>query len=293
MSRPPNSSLSENRKLLQNPYAFLNGDGEYEAAPRSSKASSRVSATVDVARIRDGALRERRGADEKLYSSHEIETMVRRMQGALWRTRKEIWGNRAPEDPIDVLDPLAALALLKYQSDLAESLGQYFYRGVPVEVAGMIDGDSSKVRISRQFSSDVRNFTAAHELGHAVLHPANGLHRDRPLDHAGLSSSRDPMEQEADKFASYFLMPGKLVIKYFEEIYGIAPFSLTEETFFALDPTGALEASGKIKLVRDLSRLLASAEQYGGAHFTSIANRFRVSKEAMAIRLEELELIKF
>jgi len=43
--------------------------------------------------------------------------------------------------------------------------------------------------------------------------------------------------------------------------------------------------------MRQLSRMLASAEQFNGRHFVSLANQFKVSTGAMAIRLEELELV--
>jgi hypothetical protein len=48
----------------------------------------------------------------------------------------------------------------------------------------------------------------------------------------------------------------------------------------------------KFKTLRQLSRVLASAEHYNGLQFNSLANQFRVTNEAMAIRLEELELLE-
>jgi len=42
-----------------------------------------------------------------------------------------------------------------------------------------------------------------------------------------------------------------------------------------------------------LARLLAAAESYGGSRFVSLSERFRVSREAMAIRLKDLNWLKF
>ena len=63
------------------------------------------------------------------------------------------------------------------------------------------------VAVSNKFSKEVQNFTAAHELGHAILHEQAILHRDIPVDSIGKRVVRDRVEIEADTFATYFLMP--------------------------------------------------------------------------------------
>ena len=188
-----------------------------------------------------------------------------------------------------MLDPVIALKFIGYDCDLDETLGQFYSSGKLIEVAGTIDKSSSKVHISRRFGNHIRNFTAAHELGHALLHQTSGLHRDRPLD--GTIISRDPVEREADKFATFFLMPTKLVKTTFEKFFLTDKFFLNEETAFALGLSDFMELKEKVKPLRQLSKMLASAEYYNGRHFVSLANQFRVSTEAMAIRLEELELL--
>src|SRR5690606_37085640 len=97
---------------------------------------------------------------------------------------------------------------------------------------GLIDKQSRQVLLSSGLPPTVRNFTAAHELGHALMHEFEGMHRDKPLD--GSSTNNNPQEGEAERFAAYFLMPEKLLRKAFEQSFGMAPFLLNDETRFAL-----------------------------------------------------------
>lgn len=116
------------------------------------------------------------------------------------------------------------------------------------------------------------------------MHEGVGLHRDKPLDG---SSKRSGKEYEADKFASLFLMPRKQVVQKFESIFKTKLFILNEETRFAMN----LDTEERITSLRELSRILASINSYDRKNFKSMAEFFQVSVEAMAIRLEELELI--
>ena len=74
------------------------------------------------------------------------------------------------------------------------------------------------VQVSKQFPQETQNFTAAHELGHAILHKQTVLHRDRPLDGSS-NTPRIREEMQADKFATFFLMPSKLVEDIFFEMF--------------------------------------------------------------------------
>jgi hypothetical protein len=181
--------------------------------------------------------------------------------------------------------------LLGYDCRLEETLGQFYSDGKLVEVAGTLRKRARQVRISRQFPHTVCNFTAAHELGHTLLHDTGtSLHRDRPLD--GATLSRTTVEIEADKFASFFLMPKKQVQSAFERFFRTDLFTLNENTTFALGWGDYEMLSGKCQSLRQLSCLLAGATRYSSAHFVSLADQFSVSNGAMAIRLEELGLVE-
>lgn len=300
--------ITQSRRLLQNPYAYLDDHGSYTALHRSDRSSASLSEQITESRrllddpyaYLDGdgsfsALSSHTQLDiakkQHRHSNIELQQKAKELHREIWLNKSKIWGDAAPSDPVEMLDPSIALHLIGYDYDLEETLGQHRSNGRLIEVAGIIDNTSKRVFISRQFPNNVRIFTAAHELGHAVLHEARGLHRDKPLD--GATLSRDSIEFEADKFATYFLMPEKLVRARFANIFATDCFTVNEETVFALSRISLNDFQKKCKALRDLSRILACAEYYNGLRFISLANQFRVSIEAMAIRLEELELLDF
>lgn len=281
------------RRLLQNPYAHIEYLEEF-----SQIAASRLKYENPWAHIEDldehcgfRAQQKVRWQKKKKYTLAEIEERARMIQVEIWQSRTELWqGIMAPSNPIEILDPTLALKLIGYDCEIEETLGQFYIDRKMLEIAGIIDGPSKQVRISRQFPQNVRSFTLAHELGHAILHEPGIMHRDRALD--GEALSRDPFELEADKFATFFLMPRKLIHSAFKRLFLTDKFALNEATASALGSSAReMQENGSVPR-RQLSRMLASAEQYNGCHFVSLANQFKVSTGAMAIRLEELELVQ-
>lgn len=319
MSNSFDQKIADSRRLLGNPYAYLDGNGKYSAAEvfnpvvpatpdeivvsrlklqnqyahlddfgcltaAAGTSSKEDSAASNALFGRYSGLRARRRSGR--FRRNEIERRAIEMQRLLWKHRREIWPTMESRDPVDFLDPGVAFPLIGINFERADGLGQYFAEGRQVEVAGFIDDSKMQARVSRRFSTEIQRFTAAHELGHALMHDAVGLHRDRPLD--GSSLITDPVETEANKFASYFLMPEKVVRQRFEQHFGAPPFVLTENTRFALS-RGGLDLN-KCTTLRSLTGVLASATNYNGVRFRSLAEQFRVSEKAMAIRLEELKL---
>lgn len=158
------------------------------------------------------------------------------------------------------------------------------------EAAGEIDHETKIVRISAQPSIPVRRFTTAHELGHAALHPGLTLHRDLPI--RGPTATKNWREREANWFASAFLMPRRRLISAFLAAFEFAPFYLNDDSAFALCSTRAETVLAKLSGIRGLSRLLADANRYGGREIPRLTAMFGVSTDAMAIRLEQLGLVK-
>lgn len=275
--------IAADRTRLLNQYAHLDGSGGFSAASAIPSAVFPVLGRELMGRY--ASLRNKR--TNRRYRYEDIEAKATEVHRSIWRHRNEIWPDGQPMNPIDMLDPGVAFQLVGFNFDVADGLGQYFVDGQQVEVAGLINDSTMEARSSRRFSFEVRNFTAAHELGHALLHNARGLHRDRPLD--GGLPIRDPVETEANKFASYFLMPTNLVKQHFAQFFGTDCFVLNEDTRFALS-RGGVDLT-KCRSRRDLARILAGATNYNGVRFHSLAVQFRVSVEAMAIRLEELGLV--
>lgn len=260
-------SIREARLKLQNQYAYLDGNGGFSAAGMP-------------------------GAVKRKKSDAEIEVIVRQLQRDLWLKHRELWLSDAKLSPLSVLDPAKAAEMLGYRFEILDSLGAYQDGSAVVEVAGTIDRESKTIRVSREFDPQVQSFTAAHELGHLVLHPEMSyLHRDRGA--SGVATRyRDVTEQEADKFAALFLMPGKLVLKEFQNRFLSGEFMLEEETAFALMQKPVDSVKARLPNRRALARHLASTAQYNGRHFYSLADLFGVTTETMAIRIEELGLVK-
>lgn len=224
------------------------------------------------------------------YSNEEIEDRARKLGREMWLRKDEIWRDRnVLSDPIQILDPEKALGTLGYSFELVDTLGTIIHGSTAFEVAGILEAQPGHVRVSKQMPSEIRLFTAAHELGHVILHPhLKEAHRDRPLD--GSIVAREQVEREADRFAAAFLMPAKLVRGRFSAVFGMPPFTLNESTAYALG-MDVQSTREKIKTSRDLSMLLAGTGRYNGKHVISLAKQFRVSVTTMAIRLEELHLV--
>lgn len=138
----------------------------------------------------------------------------------------------------------------------------------------------------------VWRFTAAHEIGHYILHPKLDGLRERPLDHGSPAVSLTPIEQEANFFAAQLLMPPKLVRGSFHERFGGA-FSVASMS----DDDAHLLSAGKLRLSqlkamqpKDRAALFACATWFN-RQFPSLTEAFGVSATAMALQLLELRMV--
>lgn len=300
MAKTLEQAISERRHALGNQYAYLPEIEEIAELKASRRKLEDPYAHADECeRFRcqvsyfDGLPVETFTGSEPLRRKHrsdtDVQRFVRDMQRQVWEKRAELFQDHASMTPVEMLDPIAALELLGYKVDVVGALGTIAGTGrKPSNVAGLIDNTSRQVLLASGLSPAVRRFTAAHELGHALMHEFVGMHRDKPLD--GSSTGGDPQEREADRFAVYFLMPERLLRSTFEKTFGKAPLTLNDETRFAL--SGSLPSERwQPKTLRDLSRLISSAERFNGFSIVSLMSQFGVSRETMAIRLEELALV--
>lgn len=220
----------------------------------------------------------------------KIEEFARGVQNALWVHRDILWKNQMIDNPVKILDPITALKKLGYQYQQEPTLGIHEVDGEVFEVAGVIDSGTKYVEISEKFAPEKINFTIAHELGHALLHPNLVLHRDRPMDGSNALVPTDYREIQANKFATFFLMPRLTVIEQFKKHFLSEKFIINQNT--------AMLLGYKVGDLRDnfsdrhkLARLIASTKFYNYLAFRSLAEQFNVSIETMAIRLEELDLV--
>jgi formiminotetrahydrofolate cyclodeaminase len=230
---------------------------------------------------------------DTVSSNSDIEKIVRKLQNTLWIQRSKIWKKDKHEDPLEVLKPDVVLKkVMDYSFVQPDSLGFYHQDGELFEIAGLIDKTKKLVQVSKQFPEETQKFTAAHELGHAILHRQTVLHRDKPID-GSITIPRNREEMQADKFATYFLMPSKIVEDVFFELFQMPKFVINESTVLAINAGSISALRKKCPNMRALARLLASAEYCGGRSFKPLIQIFGVSIETMAIRLEELNLLEY
>jgi IrrE N-terminal-like domain len=122
-------------------------------------------------------------------------------------------------------------------------------------------------------------FTVAHEIGHDRLHGhLGGVHALLLGGAPGNIGSDRELEWQADKFASYLLMPKYLVEREWLAVVG-------HDRPLVIDP--AVESVG----VRNLGSRAAFIDAFANLHSRPLAELFRVSNQAMRIRLQELGLL--
>lgn len=224
----------------------------------------------------------------------DVENCVRELQTLIWKNKHLLWKKNIPTNPLEILRPDFILrSVLGYDYISSSTYGVLINEDESIEIAGIIDQPNKIVAVSNGFPKEVQNFTAAHELGHAILHEQPMLHRDIPVDSIGKRGPRDKVEIDADAFATYFLMPTKWIIKEFEKRYSNGIFQINENTAFKFGGRSVNDIKKECKNIRSLSRKLATTELYDSKNFISLAKQFNVSTEAMAIRLEELNLLQY
>jgi Zn-dependent peptidase ImmA (M78 family) len=285
------------RELLQNPYAYLNGEGNFEGTLKASSNDQALLTAVDErfdipSTTKDASERKSIQTPRK-YTEKQIQAIARQIQIAIWKNKNDLWNGRPPEDPIELLSPSHAMLLKGFSLEFVPGFGPIMRGQDIAEIAGYLDYDKKITYISEQFTAPQQLFTSAHELGHILLHgdSIGRIHRDRPTD--GSNLSRDYIEWAADKFAAYFLMPEKLVKKAFKQRFRTEHLNINEDVAFGLGFSNIDELRKKIQNKKQLAQLVAGTTHYHANHFKSLAAQFRVSVGAMAIRLEEFGLIKY
>lgn len=218
-----------------------------------------------------------------------IEREARRLQTEIYSRRERRYEFGVPGIPT-LFDPRNVADHCGLSYDERPRLDTDYAGGG--EAAGLWQRDWNTILVSTRFSYEVQRFTAAHEIGHYVLHPAVGartMHRERPI--YGPQPNRPPIEREADYFAACLLMPRNAVIREFDKRFGTKhPLALTETVAYHLKlDLGAVFSAPRGSLL--FAEGVARAQQFDRLRFPSLASFFCVSPTAMAIRLEELNLV--
>jgi Zn-dependent peptidase ImmA (M78 family) len=222
----------------------------------------------------------------------EIEKEVRRLQFEVWSQRAILWPFGVPSMRT-MFDPPNIARQLGLEYELRERIdGEEGIQGI--EAAGFLDRSHKLIAISTRFTYPTQRFTAAHEIGHYLLHPSIGariVHRDRQIFEMN-TQRRSQTEKEADYFAACLLVPLKLLIQAFEARFGSSkPLPLNETVAFHLAGNSSHELFPAQRNSGKFANAVARAQSFDRRRFESLADHFGVSASAMSIRLQEAGLV--
>lgn len=228
---------------------------------------------------------------------HRIEARARELLGEVIKHEATIFNDGLQRDRFDLLTPEAAAAVCGVTLHRAGRLDEFTDRyGRRVRTAGLLVPSTRVAYVSNDFDPIDQNFTAMHEIGHLVLgHLRDGAgqpHRDRPIGRIDDSYTREPYEREADYFAAAYRIPRRLLREHFEFRFGTAPFVFTEAASHLLAPNDHVSLLRPHKGSSARAAALAGCRTFSGRHFSSLADRFKVSIPVMAYRLEDVGLIR-
>jgi len=214
------------------------------------------------------------------------------LQKTIWHLR-DVYCRAANNNPLLCLAPEIACRHLGYTyAKISEFGDSRFTKG---RVIGQLDMARKSVTVADTMSLNEQKFTAAHEIGHILIHKDHGdmtMHRERPQ--LGDNKNRPPREKEADYFAACFTMPEKQIKTEFCRRFGPSlPLRIDDRLAWFLAPSNPGQLLNLSK--NSLDRELAIARYQGTTQkrFHSLAELFGVSAKAMALRLKELNLVQW
>lgn len=134
--------------------------------------------------------------------------------------------HRIRSAPVPVVDLASALGAKVKLEPAEDDLSGFLYRDRKRKL--VVIGVNADHHPNRQ------NFTAAHELGHFLLHDFDNVHVDRQfkvwLRSEASSQGTDTEEKEANLFAAELLMPARFLER---DIQQIGAFDLLDERIIA------------------------------------------------------------
>jgi hypothetical protein len=208
----------------------------------------------------------------------------------LWKLEKS---RRGPALRFRELLPLQpkqiAIELLSLEYEEPEEVGHLWIGPLRVILAGFLNRDESLIAVSARLNPEIKRFTAAHEIGHFILHPEiTSLREDPRTDGAIRAPLRTLKEKEADLFAAELLMPERFFNQVFASLWGdddIDCGHLDDDHAYYLTQ-GKLNAREISKLSRlERAKLVAREIPMTTAAALPMAEIFGVSPTAAGIQL--------
>jgi len=221
--------------------------------------------------------------------TEKIEKIVLELQKELYISTGE---PKETRELLELFNPINIIRFKGYDYQEVQDLGAVRFNKDKYETAGIVDHLRKLVAISLKFKPHERKFTTGHELGHILLHPHLSLHRDRPIDSEKPKGTFNFTEWQANKVATYLLMPKFLILREVKKRFGRnLPLTFDDNISFILNPRnpGNLIRSE----AKSLNREIAMATYTDGGKVISLVELFGVSIEAMARRLQELGVARY
>lgn len=221
--------------------------------------------------------------------AEKIEKIVLELQKELYINAGE---PKETRKLLGLFNPISIIKFKGYDYQEVQDLGSVLFNKDKYETAGIVDHLRKIVAISLKFKPHERRFTTGHELGHILLHPHLSLHRDRPIESERPKGIFDFIEWQANKVATYSLMPKFLVLREIKKRFGKSlPLTFDDNVSFILNPRNPENLMRSEE--KSLNREIAMATYTDGGKIISLVELFGVSIEAMARRLQELGVVRY
>ena len=112
-----------------------------------------------------------------------INNHARNLLAKMWKNKEQLWP-KEQRTALQIISPADAARILGLEYLELANLGdqRFSHRRGQYKVAGLLDRQANKIAISTEYPTKVTRFTAAHEIGHFLMHPGETMHRDLPLD---------------------------------------------------------------------------------------------------------------
>jgi hypothetical protein len=193
----------------------------------------------------------------------------------------------APVDDITT----SHLALELRFADLHQIFGRPMLRDQP-DILGAIRIDKEFVAIDHRLDPKTNpsalgryNFSVAHEIGHWRLHRSYAA---EPTEMCRLSQNAEPIEWQANYFASCLLMPRQRLLEVWNAF--LDGDGSTDPLLLVALPNGKIVKHSQAMIYAKENELGLGHDYVCSVIARPLADRFGVSAHAMRIRLEELEL---
>ncbi len=128
-----------------------------------------------------------------------IKPDYRRVEREAIGLLNKAWVSDPPVNPVEIARRLGVQ--VKFVTFSGESVG----------VSGLYDPSRNAILVNEDDAGVRQTFTAAHELGHKVLHEEWAKSEDYKLLWRDLREGKDRWEKEAIHFAATLLMPREMV----------------------------------------------------------------------------------